>query len=146
MNNEIEILDGGVPDGSTYTATTREGKKLFISTNDFPFFDMLRKMPSYLKIEMLEIDGAEMERYITETKDYLSIKCIILLKTKWHYAETGDPMDLADDSVFQDFFNNTLTLKQQITLLKKRKESIARCNWIIERFSNRQEIYNDKTK
>jgi hypothetical protein len=115
-----------------------------ISAFHTEFYDQLLKLSNDAKIELLQLDYADMDRYVAKRKKQDLDKLIDLLGRQWYSREEGDPM--ARDIAFDELDGNSMN-----DLLKKCKSKKTPTIDIIHKAidfltGDRSEFYCDETR
>jgi hypothetical protein len=75
------------------------GKRYLIHGFHRHFFEQLQKLPVAAKIQLMELTPKQLIQYTGEKKYAARQKVIVLLSKKWCWKDTGDDVEITQDTI-----------------------------------------------
>jgi hypothetical protein len=101
------------------------------------FFEKLQKLPVAVKIQLMELTPKQLIQYTGEKKYAARQKVIILLSKKWCWKDTGDDVEITQDTIPDVPFT--------VSAMQSKMRSIDILEKIIEFFEgDDREVYTKK--
>lgn len=116
---------------------TAAGKPYFIHGFHRDFFEKLQKLPVAAKIQLMELTPKQLIQYTGEKKYAARQKVIVLLSKKWCWKDTGDDVEITQDTIPDVPFT--------VSAMQSKMRSIDILEKIIEFFEgDDREVYTKK--
>ena len=120
--------------------TLPDGKVKFIGERDAGIIELLRKFPTVSKLQLLKIDEDDMLMIYQDVIRDRFERVTKLLNKVWIDRATGLVVNFEDTYMNEHCFGLSLTRKQILAAVKKKKLSKAACCNIISYFESSEEV------
>lgn len=82
----------------------RDNTSIYIGRFDTDFFNQLRELPAYKKIQLMDVSDLEVIDYIYSRRKEMTDELLICFSIKWYWKETGQEVKFNDRDLNDEYF------------------------------------------